>query len=225
MVNAVRSPHAARLKILIVDDHPVVQEGLAHAINTSQDLCVCGGAESSAQALQAITQLAPDVVIVDIALGEEDGLDLIRQINQRCADLPILAMSMHDETLYAERALRAGAGGYVMKQETMPRIIAAVRRVLGGDIYVSEKMASRMVGKLIKRSGMTPASPMETLSDRQFEVFNHIANGTGPSEIAAKMGVSVKTVETHREQIKKKLGLKNGAELLRFSMQWATQQQ
>jgi DNA-binding NarL/FixJ family response regulator len=216
---------ATKAKVMLVDDHPVLRQGLASLIDGEPDLAVVGGAETTEQALRLVRQLRPDVVVVDIILGEGSGLDLIKQIRESDPDLPVLALSMYDESLYAERALRAGAKGYVMKKEAMDKVMTAIRRVLAGEMYISEKMAAQMVQKFIGRGrDAKPGSPLETLSDREFEVFNLIAQGVGPTQIAQRLGVSVKTIETHREHVKDKLGLKSGTELIRFALQWAMQQ-
>jgi DNA-binding NarL/FixJ family response regulator len=204
---------------MIVEDHPVVRVGLQLMINDEADLEVCGDAESLKDASAMLRKVKPDVVVLDIALGDGSGLDLIKEISQSTPELPVLALSMHDESIYAERALRAGAKGYIMKKEAMDKVMTAIRRVLAGEVYVSEKMASRMVQKLVNPSA-SAASPVEALTDREFDVFRLIAQGVGPSEIANRLGVSVKTVETHREHIKEKLGLKSGTELTRFCLQW-----
>lgn len=224
MLQAEQPKSSTKAKILLVEDHPVVRRGLANLINDEPDLQVCGGAETIAQSIDAIASQRPDVVIVDITLGEESGLELIKQIQEKNPQLPILALSMHDEALYAERAIRAGARGYIMKKEAMDKVLIAIRRVLAGEIYLSEKAASRMVHKFIHPTGAQINPSPEALSDREFEVFSLIAQGVGPTEMAKRLKVSVKTVETHREHIKKKLGLTSGAELIRFALQWTNNQ-
>lgn len=209
---------------MLVEDHPVVRHGLAMLIDDEADLLVCGGAESAEEALQRIPELQPDVVVIDIALGEQSGLELIKQLTDQMPNLPLLALSMHEEALYAERALRACAKGYIMKKEAMEKVMTAIRRVLSGEIYISEKMASRMVNKFIDRRGAKAGSPLEKLSDREFEVFTLISQGIGPTQMAQRLSVSVKTIETHREHVKEKLALKTGAELTRFALQWAMDQ-
>ena len=216
-------PHSAAIKsrVMIVEDHPMVRQGLAVLIEDEPDLTICGLTEGSEETLRMIPQMKPDVIVIDIALGEESGLTLIKQVHDKWPELPVLALSMHDEALYAERALRAGAMGYIMKKEAMDKVMTAIRRVLAHEIFVSEKMASRMVNKLLDRRGGETKNPLETLSDREFEVFNLISQGIGPTEIAQRLSLSVKTVETHREHVKEKLGLKSGAELTRFALEWA----
>jgi DNA-binding NarL/FixJ family response regulator len=222
MAAAEPTPSATKKKrrVMIVEDHPVVRVGLQLMIDDEPDLEVCGGAESLTEAGPMVKKLKPDVVVLDIALGDGSGLDLIKEVHEHSPELPILALSMHDELIYAERALRAGAKGYIMKKEAMDKVMTAIRRVLSGETYVSEKMASRMVQKLVNPNASAAASPVEALTDREFDVFRLIAQGIGPSEIASRLGVSVKTIETHREHIKEKLGLKSGTELTRFCLQW-----
>jgi DNA-binding NarL/FixJ family response regulator len=216
--------HAAdvttKSRVFLVEDHPVVRHGLTTLIDDEPDLAVCGGAESMKEALAQIRKLKPDVAVIDITLGDGSGLDLIKQVHEERPKMPLLALSMHDESVYAERALRAGAKGYIMKKEAMDKVMTAIRKVLAGELYVSEKMSARMVQKLVnpQSAGTTPT---ELLSDREFEVFRLIAQGIGPSEIASRLAVSVKTIETHREHIKEKLGLKTGVDLTRYCLQWA----
>ena len=192
-------------------------------IGSESDLSVCGSAASVAEAKAQIPELSPDVVVIDLALSDGNGLDLIRELHQRYAKLPMLALSMHDESTYAERALRAGAKGYIMKSEAMDKVRSAIRRVLAGEIYVSENMVSRMLNKLVNLRLPAEPSLVDSLTDQEFQVYRLIAEGVGPTEIARQLDLSVKTVETHREHIKEKLGLKNGAELTRYAVQWHTE--
>lgn len=211
----------AKRTVLLVEDHPIVRHGLRAMIDDEKDLTVCGEAAGVKQALPLVRQLKPDVMVIDIALGAENGLDLIRQAHDEFPDMPLLALSMHDEAVYGERALRAGAKGYIMKKEAMDKLLTAIRRVLAGELYVSDGMAARLVNKLINPAGGDATSGVQSLSEREFQVFRLIADGIGPSEIAQRLSVSVKTIETHREHIKEKLGLKTGPELTRFSLQWS----
>lgn len=223
MDNTATISTAGKTRIFLVEDHAVFREGLTLLIENEPDLQVCGAAETVADAMAQIADLEPDVVVVDISLGQENGLDLIKRLHQYQAKLPVLALSMHDENVYAERALAAGARGYIMKNEAMDIVRQAIRRVLTGEIYVSEKMVSRMIHKLVHlRVPVTP-SLVDMLSNREFDVFRMIAQGIGPTQIAQELGVSVKTIETHREHIKEKLGLKNGTELTRFALAWQTE--
>src|SRR5579883_2490427 len=176
-------------RILIVDDHPLFREGLRQMIERTPNLVVCGEAEDAAEAMKAIDELEPDLVLVDISLGVGSGIDLIRAIKARHEDLPILVISMHDESLYAERALRAGAMGYVMKHERGKRVLAAISRVLGGDIYVSEKMATSMLSKLTWGKDEEPVSPVEKLSDRELEVFRMLGQVKGTRQIAEELNL------------------------------------
>jgi DNA-binding NarL/FixJ family response regulator len=211
-----------RTQILIVDDHPIVRQGLAELVNHEDDFAVCGQAEDYHEALRAVGQLNPDMAVVDISLKDTSGLELIRDIHLQHPDLPILALSMHDETLYAERALRAGAMGYIMKQEATENVIAAMRRVLAGEMYVSDRMASRMVRKLVTGQTVANTSPVDCLSDRELEVFRLIGKGHGTRRISERLCLSVKTIETYRAHIKDKLNLADAAELLQYAIRWVS---
>ncbi len=206
--------------VLIVDDHPIVRQGLAQLINQEKDLEVCGQAEDAHEAIQAIRQLNPDMVIVDISLKDTSGMELIKDLKIQHPDLPVLTLSMHDEAVYGERALRAGARGYVMKQEATGKVVTAIRRVLAGEVYVSEGMAAKMVSKLVGGGARTASSPADSLSDRELEVFRMIGEGFGTREMAEKLHLSIKTIETYRAHIKDKLGLQDANELLRSAIQW-----
>jgi DNA-binding NarL/FixJ family response regulator len=221
---------AKKTQVLLVEDHPIVRHGLRMLIDDEPDLHVCGEAESKANAWPLVRQLRPDVAVIDIALSDGSGLDLIQQIHDAIPSLPLLALSMHDENVYAERALRAGAKGYIMKREAMDKLMTAIRRVISGELYVSDAMASRLVSKLVDPAAAASAagqsSPtVEALTEREFQVFRLIAEGVGPTQIAKRLSLSVKTVETHREHVKDKLGLKSGVELTRFALKWAMDHQ
>jgi len=207
-------------KILIVDDHPIIRHGLTQLINQEAALVACGEAEDACGALQAVTERAPDLVILDISLKETNGLDLIRDIKARVPGLPVLVLSMHDETRYAERALRAGAQGYIMKQEPPDRTIEAVHRIMNGDIYLSSSMTSRMLNKIATGSPAQEASPADLLSARELEIFSLIGKGTGTRQIAQRLGLSIKTVDAHRANIKKKLDLACSTELVQAAVKW-----
>jgi len=211
-------------KILIVDDHPIVRQGLAELVNHENDLAVCGQAEDAHQAMKAIKELRPNIAVVDISLRETSGIELIKDINVQYPNLPVLALSMHDESLYAERALRAGAKGYIMKAEATEKVITAIRKILGGEVYVSDKMAAKMVRKLVGRRTEISTSPIERLSDRELEVFNLIGKGYGTRQISERLHLSIKTIETYRAHIKEKLNLANAAELLQYAIQWVGSQ-
>jgi DNA-binding NarL/FixJ family response regulator len=209
-------------RVLLVDDHPIVRQGLAQMIDQEADLQVCGQAQGAVEAMEAIGREAPDVAVVDLSLPDGNGIDLVKQIRERWPGLAVLVLSMHDESLHAERALRAGAKGYIMKQEATETVLTAIRRVLHGDTYVSERMAERMLAKLVQGKAASPGgSPLERLSDREFQIFEMIGRGEVPREIAKQLGLSVKTVEAHRERIKEKLDLKSGAELIRLAMSYS----
>jgi DNA-binding NarL/FixJ family response regulator len=207
-------------RLLLVDDHPIVREGFAQLINHEPDLEVCGLASNAAKALDDIAALKPDLVIVDISLEGTNGLELMKHLH--CANLgvPVLALSMHAEYLYAERALRAGAMGYVMKHSPTEEVLAAIRQVLRGERYLSEKMRARMLDKLSTGAIPQNGSEIECLSDRELEVFQLIGSGRKTRQIAEQLKLSVKTVETYRAHIKEKLKLQDGAELVRYAVEW-----
>jgi DNA-binding NarL/FixJ family response regulator len=203
-----------------VDDHPIVRQGLTQLINQESDLLVCGQAEDAHNAIAAIRQFHPDMVIVDISLKDTSGVELIKDLKVQFPELPVLTLSMHDEAVYGERALRAGARGYIMKQEATEKVVTAIRRVLAGEVYVSDGMAAKMVSKLVGGVSKKPASPIESLSDRELEVFRMIGEGFNTREMAEKLHLSVKTIETYRAHIKDKLALQDASELLRSAIQW-----
>jgi DNA-binding NarL/FixJ family response regulator len=212
-----------KAKVLIVDDHPIVRQGLAQLLNGETDFMVCGEADNARKAMAAITDLRPDLAIVDITLQGTNGIELIKNIVAQWPELPILVLSMHDESLYAERALRAGAKGYVMKQEATEKLTGALRRILNGQIYVSEKLADKMMRKAIDGKSVQDTSPVAVLSDRELEVLQLIGQGHGTRQIAEDLNLSVKTIESHRAHIKEKLNLKTAPEMVRFAVQWVNQ--
>jgi DNA-binding NarL/FixJ family response regulator len=212
---------SAKKKILLVDDHPIVRQGMALFINREDDLSVCGEAEDSLSAMHALSACRPDLVIVDISLNGPDGLDLLKSIRIRYPGLPVLILSMHDELIYAERALRAGAKGYIMKQEATEKVLVAVRRILNRDIYVSDRVANKMLQKYVTGPASTGQSPVAGLSDRELEVFRLIGDGHGTRQIAEELHVSVKTVESYQAHIKEKLSLRSARELVQHAIQWA----
>ncbi len=214
------APGGTRSAIFIVDDHPIVRQGLALLINREPDLAVCGDAEEARSALRRIEEMKPDLVIVDISLNGPDGLDLLKNIRAGHPNLPVLILSMLDELLYAERALRAGASGYIMKQEATERVLVAIRRILVGEIYVSDRMANRMLHRFVGGSQQGPRSPIADLTDRELEVFRLIGEGHGTRQIAEELHISVKTVESYQAHIKEKLLLKNARELVQRAIQW-----
>ncbi len=209
-----------RARVFIVDDHPIVRQGLAQMINQEPDLIVCGEAEEASEALTAVTTLRPDMLLVDLSLKGSSGLDLIKTMRVQQPTLPVLVVSMHEESLYVERVLRAGARGYIMKHEATDAMMHAIRRVLQGEIYVSDKMTTRLLGRFIMDAPNTSATPLERLSNRELEVLRLIGAGHGTRHIAAVLHVSIKTVESHRTHIKEKLQFQDTGALLRYAMQW-----
>jgi DNA-binding NarL/FixJ family response regulator len=209
--------------VLVVDDHPIVRERLAELINEEPDLRVCGEAEDANEALKAVAATGPDVAIVDISLKDTYGIELIKQLKDLHPRLPVLVLSMHDESMYGERALRAGARGYLTKQEATKRVIDAIRRVLAGEIYVSEKLASTLLRKVAGAAPASGGTPLDVLTDREMEVFQLLGEGKTVKQIADNLFVSVKTVEAHRDHIKQKLNFRTSAELLRFAIEFKLQ--
>lgn len=209
-----------KAKILIVDDHPLVREGLADLVNKEKDLVVCGQAEDAYQAMEAIRELKPDMAIVDVSLKETSGLELIKDIKIQHPSLPVLTLSMHEESVYAERALRAGAKGYIMKREATKKVVTAIRKVLRGQLYLSEKMTTRLVRKFVDGKPEAGTSPIDRLTDRELEVFSLLGRGNGTRQISEQLHLSVKTIETYRSRIKEKLNLTSASELLQHAFQW-----
>jgi DNA-binding NarL/FixJ family response regulator len=220
-VGATKKNTRSKKRILIVDDHPMMRQGLAQLINSEPDLEVCAEADTAAQALHLVGTSKADLIIVDISLPDKNGLELIKDIRALFPELLILVVSMHDESLYAERVLRAGARGYLMKQEGGKKLMEAIRQILAGQIYVSEKMSATILEIFSGRRNHDGGSPMERLTDREFEVFQLVGEGRGTREIAAHLHLSVKTIEVHRANIKEKLRLKNATELVRCAMRWS----
>jgi len=216
-----RHRQSTKKRILIVDDHPIVREGLITIINHEKDFEVCGEADEAREALKAISELEPDVVLVDITLKDSDGIELTKNLKSRYPTLPVIVLSIHDEFTYAERALRAGAQAYLMKEVVSQNIVAAIRTVLSGEIYVSNTMGKKMLRKLAAGKADVIGDPVDSLSDRELEIFRLIGQGYRPSKIAKSMHLSVKTVETYRGRIKEKLNLADADELLRFAIRWA----
>lgn len=211
---------SGKTKVFLVDDHPLVREWLSQLIQREADLSVCGEAEDTQEALQKIESTKPDIVIADISLKTTHGLELVKDLQARLPSLPVLVLSMHDESLYAERVLRAGAKGYITKQEATKKILLAIRQVLAGQIYISEKMASRMVHKMVLGRAEEQKSPIERLTDRELEVFQLIGCGQGTRRIASELHLGIKTVESYRARIKEKLKLEDGTQLLQQAIQW-----
>jgi len=211
----------SKRKVFVVDDHAIVREGLTLLINREADLSVCGVAEEMHSALRAIETLRPDILIVDISLNGPDGLDLLKAIRMREPGLPVLILSMHDESIYAERALRAGANGYIMKQEATERVLVALRRILNREFYVSDRVANKMLQQYVGTSNSAVRSPLDDLSDRELEVLRLISEGHSTRQIAEKLHLSIKTVESYQGHLKDKLGLKNSRELFHYAIQFA----
>jgi len=208
-------------RIVIVDDHPIVRRGLAELISLEPDLVVCAQAGSCAEALVCVEKDRPDLVIVDIALDDGSGIDLARDVRSRYPKLPILILSMYEETLYAARALRAGANGYVMKVEAPDVLLRAIREILNGEFYVGEKVAGRLLKSLLSNLGDVGwRDGLGSLSDRELQVFEMVGRGLTTREIASKLSISTKTIETHRSHIKNKLQLKHSAELAHYAVNW-----
>ena len=212
-----------RKKILIVDDHPILRKGLAMLINQENDLVVAAEADNAQKALEMIDTVKPDMLIVDISLPGIDGIELIKTVKLRNHDLPSLVVSMHDESLFAERALRAGARGYIMKQEALEKVLVGIRRVLDGEIFVSDTIATRMLEKFVSGDAKEANSPIGLLSNRELTVFRMIGQGLKTSQIADKLHLSVKTIESYRSHIKDKLKLNDGTDLLKYAIQWVQQ--
>ncbi len=210
----------AKLRVLIVDDHPIFRAGVTQLINQEPDLIVCGEAESCAEALEAIAAGKPDIAVVDIALKGRDGIELTKELKGRYPKLPVLVLSMHDESLYAERALRAGARGYIMKQETTDKVLVAIRRILSGGVYVSDSMSARMLHHFIGQRTPAAAGTLDKLSDRELQVFRLLGQGHGTRQIAGELRLGLSTVETHRANIKRKLNLRTATELVRHAVRW-----
>ena len=216
------TPDAGRpqKKVFLVDDHPLVREWLAALIHQQTDLVVCGEAESRQQAVPAILALKPDVAIVDLTLKDSSGLELIKDLVRICPAVAVLVLSMHEEAHYAERALRAGAKGYIMKRETTKRVVAAIRQVLQGKLYVSDGVAEVMMSRFVQGKTLSSCSPVELLSDRELEVFELLGQGRGTRQIAEVLRVSIKTVQAYNARIKEKLNLRSATELVREAVRW-----
>jgi DNA-binding NarL/FixJ family response regulator len=213
-------PQGKKYKVLLVDDHPIVRQGLALLIDRETDLAVCGEADGAHSAFQAIDTLGPDLVVLDISLSGPDGLDVLKEIRMKTASLPVLILSMHDETIYAERAMRAGASGYIMKQEATEKVLVAIRRILQGDVYLSDRLTKTMLQQMVHGSSPSKGSPLLNLTDRELEVFRLIGAGHGTRQIADELHLSVKTIESYQAHIKEKLALRNARELVQHAIEW-----
>lgn len=208
------------IEVLIIDDHPILRRGLTLIINQEEDLNVCGEAEDSQSAMDAIEQTHPDIALVDISLKDINGIDLVKQILKRWPRLPILVLSRHPESIYAERAIRAGAKGYIMKQESSEVFMNAIRKVIQGDIYLSDEIEKNILKKQTNTGHSESASQLNVLSDRELKVFQLIGKGLQPRQIADRLCISVKTVETYRSNIRIKLNFVSATDLIQFAIQW-----
>lgn len=204
--------------VFIVDDHPIVRQGLSQLINAEQDLVVCGDAATVNGAMQSLDSAEPDVVIIDLSLADSDGLELLKKIRNKTRDLPVLVLSMHDENIYAERLLSAGANGYIMKQAAADQLLTALRRVLAGGVYVSENLRTAMAKRSAGSEGSEDSDPIERLSNRELQVLSLIGRGQTTRQVATNLNLSVKTVESHRQRMKKKLHLQTSAQLIHFAV-------
>jgi DNA-binding NarL/FixJ family response regulator len=211
---------AKKLRVLLVDDHPIVRQGLALLIDREADLTVCGEADGAHTAFHAIEALKPDIVVLDISLSGPDGLDVLKEIRMKTAALPVLILSMHDESIYAERALRAGANGYIMKQEATEKVLVAIRRILQGEVYLSDRLTNTMLQQFVRGATLSKTSPLVNLTDRELEVFRLIGEGHGTRRIADELHLSVKTIESYQAHIKEKLALRNARELVQHAIEW-----
>ena len=214
------SKPAGKRRILVADDHPLFREGLVQLINRERDLSCCGETATVAATQTAAARLKPDLLVLDLRLKDGDGLELIKSLKARFPDLFVLVLSEHDETLYAERAVRAGAKGYLMKEEATDEVLNAIRKILQGELYLSRRMSVLALHKLLDNTPQEPGNYLECLSDRELQVFQMLGAGKGTADIAAELHVSPKTIESHRENIKHKLGLRNAADLLCHAVHW-----
>jgi DNA-binding NarL/FixJ family response regulator len=217
----VRRTVRARYQILVVDDHPIVRQGLRRLIDQQRDLAICGEAESFHEAEAAMRKLKPDLVIIDISLKQGDGIDLVKTARAKDPNLPVLVLSMHDEVIYAERVLAAGANGYIMKQADADELLRAIRRVLEGGIYVSEAIGSTMIRRLAAGGRNVASNPIERLSTRELQILQLIGSGLSTRQTAEALELSMKTIETHRERIKRKLHLVSGSQLVQYAVNWS----
>jgi DNA-binding NarL/FixJ family response regulator len=207
-------------RVFILDDHPMMREGLAQIINNEPDLNVCGEAGTGREGVELVGRLKPDLLLADISLPDKNGLEVIKDLQAQLPGMSVLVISMHDESLYAERVLRAGARGYIMKQEGGRKLMEAIRRVLNGQIYVSDKISAGILESFSGRRTESPGLPIEKLTDREFEVLQLLGGGKGTRDIADQLHLSGKTVEAHRANIKRKLQLKTASELVRYAVRW-----
>ena len=213
-----------KARVIIVDDHPIFRMGMAELLNQEDDFIVCGLAEDIGGARKIIQQHSPDLAIIDITLAGENGLDLVKELSSAKNPLPILVLSMHDEQVWAERAIRAGARGYIMKKEASEKVIFALRNILGGKIHVSANIMERLLDRFQLKPDVSTAPTVDLLTDRELEVFRLIGAGLSTREIAERMNLGVKTIGTYRDRVKQKLGIKTAAELIRRAVLWTEQE-
>ncbi len=209
---------ADKKKIMLVEDHPIFRLGLAELINQEEELVACGTSTDVDQAIKEIEQLKPNLIIVDISLKSSDGIDLVHYVKKQYGDIPVLVLSMHDEYLYAQRALHAGAKGYIMKQEAMESVVTAIQHVLSGKVYLNERLKEHILSNIADNFKAKDRSPIDRLTDRELQVFKMVGRGFTSKEIAVRLFLSIKTIGTYRERIKEKLGLKNASELVRCAV-------
>jgi DNA-binding NarL/FixJ family response regulator len=222
MLTRNQSNQSRRNRIFLIDDHPIVRQGLTMLIDREADLEVCGDAQGASTALSALSASGcePDLIVLDISLNGPDGLDLLKTIRLKDAHVPVLVLSMHDEATYAERALRAGANGYIMKQEAAEKVLIAIRRILSGEVYLSERLTNKMLQQIVRGSDPSKNSPISKLSDRELEIYRLIGSGHGTRQIADELHISVKTVESYQAHIKIKLSLRSARELVQHAIEW-----
>lgn len=211
-----------KCRILIIDDHPITREGLANLIQQTEDLTVCGLAADAAESILLVRSSNPDLVLTDISLPDRNGIELIKDFHASDPDLPVVVLSMHDESLYAERALRAGARGYMMKQVSADRLLEGIRDVLAGKIYVSKNASTDLLEGFSSKRGGEPGTLLKKLTDRELEVFRLIGEGLSTAAIGKRLRVSHKTIEAHRVNIKAKLGFQSAGSLISFAARWIT---
>jgi DNA-binding NarL/FixJ family response regulator len=211
-------------KVIIVDDHPIFRMGMAELLNQEKDFVVCGLAEDIGSARKVILEHAPDLAIIDITLAGDNGLDLVKELSARTKSFPILVLSMHDEQVWAERAIRAGARGYIMKKEASENVISALRDIRAGKIHVSARIMEGLLDRLQMRSEIPTSSTVDILTDRELEVFRLLGAGLSSREVADRMNLGVKTIGTYRDRVKQKLGIKTAAELIRRAVLWTEQE-
>jgi len=211
-------------RVFVVDDHPVVRQGLKLMLDQETDMVLCGEAESAREARRNVREATPDIIVADVSLKDASGIELVKELRELHPDVPVLVLSMHDESLYAERALRAGARGYVMKDEAPDRLITAIREIVAGGLYLSGRMTARLLTKFVDGPSQSGRMPMESLTDRELEIFEFIGRGLGTRHIAETLHLSVKTIETHRRNIKRKLKLSDATSLMQHAIHWVQQQ-